>query len=68
MANITEYKRGNSCPLSLKSGKPVDVNCITRRKHFMMELKWWLLKHIIQTVKMLEFHKQSILQKNLQSS
>jgi len=28
MANIIEYKKGNSYSLSSKSGKPVDVNCI----------------------------------------
>lgn len=28
MANIVEYKKGHSYSLSLKSGKPVDVNCI----------------------------------------
>lgn len=28
MANIIEYKKGNSYSLSSRSGKPVDVNCI----------------------------------------
>ena len=28
MANIVEYKKGNSYYLSTRSGKPVDVNCI----------------------------------------
>jgi len=28
MANIVNYKKGDSYSLSARSGKPVDVNCI----------------------------------------